>query len=74
LNQEIKTLTQTNVTQKPFQKLMEGSHLEREDPDLIALAFSTNQNKLKIQRYLQEALLLSNRQNPKKESKEDEKK
>jgi hypothetical protein len=56
---------------------MEKSHLigRRASKNLIAQSslHPTKQAKI-IQRYLKETLLLSNRQNPKKESKEDEEK
>ena len=59
---------------KKFSKAMEGSHLiRRQTQNLIAQCFLHQPNKPKVQRYLQEALLLSAR-NPKKESKEDEEK
>ena len=52
---------------------MEGSHLIRRNTKLDNASFLHQPNKPKVQRYLQEALLLSNRQNP-KESKEDKEK
>ena len=74
LNQEIKTLTQTNVTQKLFKSNGKITPDKKANQNLIAQCFLRQPIKPKIQRYPQEALLLSNRQNPKKESKEDEKK
>ena len=55
---------------------MEGSHLREEEEskrDISILSPTKIQAKNPMQ-YLQETLLFSNRQNPKKESKEDEEK
>ena len=54
---------------------MEGSHLKKKKiQNLIAQSFLQPKFKPKSNANLQETLLLSNQQNPNKESKEDEEK